>query len=59
MNKDELSKMKDRIAKERIETQKEIDRNPLSQYTTTQLKEELRRRKKERWRVWKRLQEIN
>ena len=50
MNKDELSKMKDRIAKERIETQKEIDRNPLSQYTTTQLKEELRRRKKERYK---------
>ena len=49
MNKDELSKMKDKIAKERIETQKEIDRNPLSQYTTTQLKKELRRRKKEGW----------
>ena len=49
MNQDELSKMKDRIAKERIETQKEIDRNPLSQYTTTQLKKELRRRKKEGW----------
>lgn len=26
MNKDELSKMKDRIAKERIETQKEIEK---------------------------------
>ena len=25
MNKDELSKMRDRIAKERIETQKEIE----------------------------------
>ena len=49
MNKDELLKMRDRIAKERIETQKELDRNPLSQYTTTQLKEELRRRKNERY----------
>ena len=50
MNKDELSKLRDKIAKERIETQKEIDRNPLSQYTTTQLKEELRRRKNERYK---------
>ena len=49
MNNEELSKMKDRIAKERRETQKEIDRNPLSQYTTTQLKDELRRRKNERY----------
>lgn len=50
MNREKLSELRDKIAKERIETQKEIDRNPLSQYTTTQLKEELRRRKNERYK---------
>ena len=32
---------------ENKERQKEIELNPLSQYSTTQLKKELRRRKKE------------
>lgn len=49
MKLEKLSELRDKIAKERIEAQKEIDRNPLSQYTTTQLKKEIRRRKNERY----------
>ncbi len=43
--------MKRRIAKEVEQVQREREEreiNPLSQYSTTQLKEELRRRKKKR-----------
>lgn len=36
------------MAEQEEERRKEIEINPLSQYSTTQLKTELRRRKKER-----------
>lgn len=44
MNKKELLK---EIAKEEAEYKKEIEINPLLQYSTTQLKKELQRRKRE------------
>jgi hypothetical protein len=44
-----IDNWQDRVLKEMAEKQKErqaeIERNPLSQYSTSQLKEELRRRK--------------
>ncbi len=46
MNKKELmNKFMKEQAEERKERDKEIALNPLSQYSTTQLKKELRRRK--------------
>ena len=45
MNKDRLRELQKECAEER----KEREVNPLSQYSTTQLKKELRRRKAERW----------
>lgn len=43
-----VEKIEKRIAQERMERQREIEVYPLSQYSTSQIKEELRRRKKER-----------
>lgn len=49
MNKKELIReMEKQWAKDDEERRKEIEINPLSQYSTTQLKKELRRRKKGR-----------
>ena len=48
MNKIELLKELRQEAEEIERKQKEIESNPLSQYSTTQLKKELRRRKNER-----------
>lgn len=46
--KDEILKeLRNKEAEERLERWKEIETNPLSQYSTTQLKEELRRRKRQ------------
>lgn len=39
--------LKRQRAKERLEEEKEIALNPLLQYSTTELKKELRRRKRE------------
>lgn len=48
MNKSEsLIELMNKVAEERKERDKEIAINPLSQYSTTQLKKELRRRKRE------------
>ena len=47
MNNDTLKELLRQEAEENLERQKEIELNPLSQYSTTQLKAELRRRKKE------------
>ena len=48
MNKKELlNKLRQEEAEERKGRDKEIALNPLSQYSTTQLKKELRRRKRE------------
>jgi len=44
MNKKELLK---ELAKEEAGYKKELEINPLSQYSTTQLKKELQRRKRE------------
>ena len=46
MNNDTLKELLRQEAEENLERQKEIELNPLSQYSTTQLKAELRRRKK-------------
>lgn len=43
--KDLLRRLEEKWADEEIERRKEIELNPLSQYSTTQLKKELRRRK--------------
>lgn len=46
MNKDNLLRERGKQwAKQNEEEQKEIELNPLSQYSTTQLKKELRRKK--------------
>lgn len=46
MNKKELlKKLEKKWADTEIERIKEIEENPLSQYSTTQIKKELRRRK--------------
>jgi len=47
MNNDRLKEMLTRQAEESKARDKEIAINPLSQYSTTKLKQELRRRKKE------------
>ena len=47
MNDDILKEFLRQEVEENLERQKEIELNPLSQYSTTQLKAELRRRKKE------------
>ena len=47
MNKKELlKKLEKEWADTEIERSKEIEGNPLSQYSTTQIKKELRRRKR-------------
>ena len=48
MKQDYLRELRDREAMERMKEAKEKENNPLIEYSTTQLKEELRRRKKER-----------
>ncbi len=45
MNNDRLKELQKQWADEELERRKEIELNPLSQYSTTQLKKELRRRK--------------
>ena len=48
MNKKELIReMEKQWAKDNEERRKEIESNPLSQYSTTKLKRELRRRKRQ------------
>lgn len=47
MNLDRLRELQKEWAEQEKEEKKEIELNPLSQYSTTQLKKELRRRKKE------------
>lgn len=47
MNNDKLKELNRREAEENKKRDKEIVINPLSQYSTTQLKKELRRRKNE------------
>ena len=47
MNNDRLNELRKQEAEENLKRQKELEVNPLSQYSTTQLKKELRRRKKE------------
>ncbi len=48
MNNDRLKEILKQEAIENDERRKELELNPLSSYSTTQLKSELRRRKKER-----------
>ena len=48
MNNDRLRELEKEWDKQKQEEEKEIAINPLSQYSTTQLKKELRRRKAER-----------
>lgn len=50
MNKDRLDEMREAYAKEKQEEERLIKANPLMFYSTTQLKAELRRRKKENGR---------
>ena len=47
MNNDKLKELQKQYADEKKEKDKEIEVNPLSQYSTTQLKKELRRRKRQ------------
>ena len=47
MNNDRLNEFRKQKAEENLKRQKELEVNPLSEYSTTQLKKELRRRKKE------------
>ena len=47
MNDDLKKEMLKKYAEERLAEQKAYEANPLLQYSTTQLKDELRRRKKE------------
>ena len=42
---DPMKELQEQFAKEEEKLQKEIEQNPLSQYSTTELKKELRRRK--------------
>lgn len=48
MKNDRLRELQKEWAKQKQEEEREIETNPLSQYSTTQLKKELRRRKAER-----------
>lgn len=50
MNDDRLKEMLKEYAEERMADLKAYEANPLLQYSTTQLKAELRRRKKENGR---------
>lgn len=50
MHKDRLKEMRETEAKEKQEEEILLKENPLMLYSTTQLKAELRRRKKERGR---------
>ena len=47
MKDEKLKELRNKEAEERREERKEIETNPLSQYSTTQLKKELRRRKRQ------------
>ena len=47
MRNERLEELRKREAEENRERQREIEVNPLSQYSTTQLKEELRKRKRQ------------
>ena len=47
MNRDRLDEMRETEAKEKQEQERLLKANPLTFYSTTQLKAELRRRKKE------------
>ena len=47
MNSEWLEELRKREAEENLKRQREIEVNPLSQYSTTQLKEELRKRKRQ------------
>ena len=47
MNNERLEELRKREAEENLKRQREIEVNPLSQYSTTQLKEELRKRKRQ------------
>lgn len=47
MRNERLEELRKREAEENLERQREIEVNPLSQYSTTQLKEELRKRKRQ------------
>ena len=47
MNNERLKELRKREAEENLKRQKEIEVNPLSQYSTTQLKKELRKRKRQ------------
>ena len=47
MNKDRLDEIRETEAKEKQEQERLLKANPLMFYSTTQLKAELRRRKKE------------
>lgn len=49
MNNDRLNEMLKAEAEERLKEEKLYKERPLLQYSTTQLKAELRRRKKEGW----------
>lgn len=46
MNSDNLKELLKQGAEEMMKREEEIKRNPLSQYSTSQLKAELRRRKR-------------
>ena len=47
MRNERLEELRKREAEENRKRQREIEVNPLSQYSTTQLKEELRKRKRQ------------
>ena len=47
MNNERLEELRKREAEENLTRQREIEVNPLSQYSTTQLKKELRKRKRQ------------
>ena len=47
MNNERLEELRKREAEENLKRQRGIEVNPLSQYSTTQLKEELRKRKRQ------------
>ena len=48
MNNDNLKEMEKRLADEKLEEERLCKANPLMFYSTTQLKAELRRRKREK-----------
>ena len=47
MNNERLEELRKREAEENLKRQREIEVNPLSQYSTTQLKEESIKRKRQ------------